>query len=570
MSNTQKNIFTSVAIWLGIIIVWETLVSSKLLSSVFFASPTQIISEFRSYEFLKLLVADSLASLSNIVISVLLGYLLVHFVLFAGVMVPFVHKILLRLNTIIKFLPIPALIPFGILFFGLGVSSKIFIITFSVFIVYFSHVLSILDKEEFAYKALQRSWKISHLQRFWDFVVPIANRLNYRILTNLIIWVVSSSIIVEMILGGDFGFGVRLLQFQQLYQVSKLFAYIAVIVGFGLVTERLLTWFFARLFVDIKKIIAICVLTASILVSGWYFWSQLDRDENPTLITYSAGINLPLMVMTEKYNSLGLELQTVGSGIQAMDALQAKRTFAGGYVDFPNALSGISQNNDLKIVSQVVETKTEPTLFLISKQSITPENFAALNNTSLGYFPNNPLIASGFEFTALGKKSNPRSIKVTSSNDPANLVQSYVAGTVESIIAPEPYITQIEKKTGDKRINPDFSLIQGIQFNSLPLAAFVIDEQQLNDNQIDTLRNDLEQSVVYIRNHTKEGKADDELSSIMEKYEIDRDISLSKYQLNSEIDFKDTEQMINLIKLIDSKSNLKQGEKPTQKQFYLD
>jgi NitT/TauT family transport system permease protein len=568
MTLKTKNFLTSLLIWISIFGFWEVLVKSNLINSIFFAAPSQIAKEFISKDFLQVLAVDSIASLSNIVISLFLGYFIVNFILFWGVLNPLVQRVLLQINTIIKYLPIPALIPFGILFFGLGGSTKIFIITFSVFIVYFSHVISILTKEENSYKLLQKSWKISAWERFWNFVVPISNHLNYRVLTNVIIWVVSSSIIAEMILGGEFGFGVRLLQFQQLYQVSKLFAYIGVIICLGLVGEKLLNWFFARLFWDFKKVLAGVLMACSLLGSGWYVFSKFERNDKPTIITYNAGINLPIMVMVEKYNTLGLELQTVSSGIQAMDALQSKRTFVGGYVDIPNALSGISQNDDLRIVSQVVETKTEPTLFLISKKPITPTNFSGLNNTSLAYFPNNPLVASGFEFTALTKQSNPNSIKVTSSNDPANLVQSYVSGTVDSVIASEPYVTQIENKTGDKRINPDFSLIQGIQFDALPLAAMVVDTEILSDNDEKVLQDDIQKSIVYIREHSKDSFADEELQVIMEKYDIDKKIRLSKYQLNSEVDFKETERMIGFIKLIDSKSGLGKLEKVTKDQFY--
>lgn len=558
----------SLFIWIGIFVVWELLVRGQVLNEVFFASPLDIIREVASRDFLSLFALDSIASISNIIIASLLGYILVYCVIFVGLLNKYLYQLLLQLNVIFKYFPIPALIPFGILFFGISDQAKMFIIVFAVFIVYFSHVINIIQKEETSYYSLQKSWKVSPINRFVHFVFPISNYLNYRILANLIIWVISTSIIVEMILGGEFGFGSRLLQFQQLYQIDRLFAYLVGIILFGLLFEKILTWFFARLYFDGKKNIATTLIVASIVLSVLYQFRNLDFSEGRSIITYKAGLNLPVYVMIEEFNSLDLELQTVSSGVQAMDALQSGKTSVGGYVDMPNALSGISQNGDLRISSQVVETQDKPTLFFISREDVTPSNFGPINGGSVGYFPNNPLIASGFEFTAFTKQANPNTLDIVGSNDPATLVQSFVSDTIDSVIAPEPYISQIENQTGIERVNPDFSLIQGVNFDSLPLAALVMNVSELTIEEAQQLSEDMEDSIDYIRKNTEVSQASGDLIDILTKYGLDEDMVISAFQKNSEVQFEDTERMIDLIKLIDSQSNFEGSKDLVQDDFY--
>lgn len=568
---SRKNILTSLVIWGGLILLWELLVRVGVLNPIFFASPTSIGALAGKGEFWLLFARDSLASLANIIFASVLGYLAVYAVVFLGLQQRYLYQLLLQLNVIFKYFPIPALIPFGILFFGINDAAKIFIIAFAVFIVYFGHVINIIQKEELNYAPLQRSWNISRelgWQRFVHFVFPISNYLNYRVLGNLIIWVVSTSIIVEMILGGEFGYGSRLLQFQQLYQIDRLFAYLLGIVLFGLLFERVLTNFFARLYFDARKILAAVVIAAAVVASVLYQFRSAAIDESRTIVTYQAGLNLPVYVMIEEYNSLNLNLQTVSSGIQAMDALQSGRNPVGGYVDIPNALSGITQNDALTISSQVVETKENPTLFLISNRDVTSNDFSALNDTTVGYFPNNPLIDSGFEFTAFTKQARPQTIDRVGSNDPSTLVQSFVSGTMESVVTPEPFVSQIEKQSGRTRVNPDFSLIQGIDFEALPLAALVLNLDLLTAQEATQLEEDLEASIEYIRTHTVEGRADAELAEILDKYDLDEDMVISQFQTNEEVDFTQTQRMIELIRLIDPNSSFAPADKLTKKEFY--
>lgn len=555
-------------IWLLIFAAWELLVRAGVLNAIFFASPINVLGEFASRNFLALFARDSIASLANIIVASLIGYLLVYIVIFIGLLHKYLFQLLLQLNIIFKYFPIPALIPFGILFFGINDAAKVFIIVFSVFIVYFTHVINIIQKEETTYQTLQQSWKIGTWNRFSQFVFPISNYLNYRVMGNLIIWVVSTSIIVEMILGGEFGFGSRLLQFQQLYQINKLFAYLIGIILFGLMFEKILTWFFARLKFDVKKLIATTLLIAGIVLSIFYQFRNVSYDEENTIITYKAGLNLPIYVMVEEFNNLDFELQNVSSGIQAMDALQSGRTPVGGYVDIPNALSGIDQNDALKISSQVVERQDEPTLFFISSEEVTPSNFGNINGGTVGYFPNNPLISSGFEFTAFTKQANPNTLDIVGSNDPATLVQSFISGTIDSVIAPEPYISQIEKQTGIDRVNPDFSLIQGVDFDNLPLASLVMNTSLLTGEENLQLERDIEASIDYIREHTEGNQADEELQEILTKYGLDEDMIISAYQTNEEVDFEDTERMIDLIKLIDSQNTFNSDSDITKDRFY--
>jgi putative hydroxymethylpyrimidine transport system permease protein len=549
--------------WLFFLVSWEVVVDYKIiLSKAFFASPTQILSEFTRFDFWKVLLIDGANSLSLILVSGFLGYTIASMILLASMYSKTLYKMCLQLDAVWKYVPIPVLIPFGILFFGLGVGSKIFILTFCTLVLYFSHCMKVVEQEESSYKLNQISWKISSLQRFKYFVFPLTNALNYRVWSSLVVWVFGVSIIAEMLLGGTFGLGIRLLQYQQLYQTSRLFAYLVIIIAISFALESILSSFFRRTTPRLLKSISSVLLIVSICSSFIFLaYSNLSLTKERSIITYKAALNLPLMVYAEKYNTLKIKLQFVASGIQVMDTLQASKTDIGGFADMPNVLTGINKNSDLKILNQVAETKDQPTLFMISRKKITIESFTDLASSKIAYFPNNPLIKNGLDFTLFSSGTATSNIEYSSSNDPNSLIQAFNSGKYDSFLGPEPYISNIEKNTDLKRINPKNSLIRGINFSSLPLAALVVNTQQLSETDTQQFRADITKSIDFIRQHSdSDHKATGELKNILSKYEISDQVSLSKYEVGAEIDLENTKNFVRLINLFDSQSNLSEDK----------
>jgi ABC-type nitrate/sulfonate/bicarbonate transport system substrate-binding protein len=198
---------------------------------------------------------------------------------------------------------------------------------------------------------------------------------------------------------------------------------------------------------------------------------------------------------------------------------------------------------------------------MISRKKITIESFTDLASSKIAYFPNNPLIKNGLDFTLFSSGTATSNIEYSSSNDPNSLIQAFNSGKYDSFLGPEPYISNIEKNTDLKRINPKNSLIRGINFSSLPLAALVVNTQQLSEADRQQFRADITKSIDFIRQHSdNDHKATGELKNILSKYEISDQVSLSKYEGGTEIDLENTKNFVRLINLFDSQSNLSEDK----------
>lgn len=539
--------------------VWQSFFYLGYINKAFLPSPLNILEVFFNKSFWLLFAIDLFTTFSNICIGVVIGYFIVYTLLIISFYSSFFAYFIRFINTILKYIPLPALIPIGILFFGLSSAVNIFLVALATFTILLQHNFSLIEKEEKAYEFVRISWVITPWQRFWKFLFPMSNYLGYRVIPTLIIWVLSIEVIVEMILGGKSGIGVRLLQFQQLYKTGELYSYLLLIIGITFLFELVIIQAFSRFIWDIKKATIWIILITLIFVSaGSYLSSFSFFSKKRVIVTYSATANLPLMVYIKKFNSLNFSLVQTGSGLQAMDTLQAGKADIAGFIDMPNALTGIEKNSKLRMVAQLVESPSSPSLFLIGKKVNSLDNLKGLENSIVGYYPNNSLIKSGLDFSLFKSGVNTSNITYTSSNDPLSLVQSIKTGFIESFLGPEPFVSDIENELGISRVNKDKSLVQGVGFKNLPLASLVIDTSKFSESEKKDLLNGINQSIDYIRNSTgSDGRANSELSSILKDYEINQKSVISKYQNYSEIDADETKKLIDLINLYDPNSALK-------------
>ena len=222
------------------------------------------------------------------------------------------QDLLLQLNRVIKYLPPPVIIPISILFFGINDFAKIFVVAFSALVMYLSYLIEILQKDVLGYKGLLVSWSVSPLEKFVKFILPISNFLNYRVIPSLIIWSLGILIITDIILGGQFGFGTRLLQAQQLYQTATLFAYIFLILGSAFLLEKLLINYFSRFKYDLQKKLAGGLIVLAIIASIIFQFQTVAIQiisQKRKITTYKSVVNLPLVVYKEKFNTLNLDLE---------------------------------------------------------------------------------------------------------------------------------------------------------------------------------------------------------------------------------------------------------------------
>jgi|LakMenEpi03Aug12_release.lakeMendotaPanAssembly.Ray.scaffolds.fasta_scaffold40921_4 NitT/TauT family transport system permease protein len=545
--NLSKNIFYNSLIWVLIILFWQVLAGLNLINTNFISSPSGIFSSFFKSGFWQVFGIDFAFSFNRIVVGFGLAFLSSYLLILVGLAFPKGLFLLSRIHSLIKYIPAPVLIPIAILLFGINEQTKIAVIFFTVLVLQLNHLLAIIQKDEQKYSILQKSWRINPIQRFKNFVFPISTFLYYRAIPGLVIWAFSIAIISEIILGGEAGLGVRIIQFQQIYNTDFLYAYLVLILILAFLSEFFLVNFFARFKWDRLKVVSGVVILASIIFSlsfNLYNYSPFENSDFKVL-TYKATANLPLIVYQEKFNrDFNIELEFVGSGLQVMDTLLANKSYLGGYSDMPNVVSGIAKTNDLKLVSQVIEKPTHPNLFFVSKRG-TVEDLSSLNDSKIGYYPNNLIIKQGLDFVLFTKSVRTSSVEYISSNDPNSLNQAYSSDKIDGLLTIEPYATDLEQRTGNKHLNAKETFVKGANFDSLPLAGLVVNQKEISSENLTKFRENLTKSLEFIRQNTDSDlKAIGELREIMQKNDINPDSQLSAYQIGTEINPKDLEILI--------------------------
>lgn len=549
MSKINTRQFLFVFFWVIVILIWQLL--GGLLNSSFFARPDEILSRYFDLNFWKLFTLDFVNTLSRLLIGLATGYVLALAFVFGSVFSSFLQDLLLQLNRVIKYLPPPVIIPISILFFGINDWAKIFVVAFSVLVMYLSFLIEILQKDILGYKELMLSWKVKPVEKFTKFIFPVSNFLNYRVIPSLIIWSLGILIITEIILGGQFGFGTRLLQTQQLYQTANLFAYIFLILATAFLVEKLLIGYFSRFKRDLKKNLAGITILVSLLASIVFQFQTVSAEFSPQkkkMVTYRASLNLPLIVYKEKFNTLNFDLEFVSSGLQAMDSLQAGRAVISGYNDIPNVLAGINKNKDIKILSQTVEKKQQPLLFLITTREASLGDFKNLKNSKIAYYPNNPVIQKGLDFVLLLGGLDTSTVEYISSNDPTSLAQSLASGQVQTLLSLDPYVADSEDKLRIKRLNDKKTAIAGIDAEVLPLAGLAIDSGKVSTSDQREFSEQLDKSIDFIRSNTDSNfKATGELREILKRNQLNENSSIPAFEKNSEIVPKNIANLINLI-----------------------
>ena len=544
---STKKPFFNLLVWLGVLGVWQILAELNFINPNFITNPAGILDSLTEANFWGVFGYDFAFSFNRIVVGFGLAFLTSYFLILISLAIPRGLFLLSKIHLLIKYIPAPILIPVAILLFGISEQTNIAVIFFTILVLHINYLLAILEKDEQKFATLQKSWKLSIWQRFRHFIVPISSYLFYRALPSMVIWAFSIAIISEIILGGEAGLGVRIIQFQQIYNTDYLYAYLVLILILAFLSEFFLVNLFSRFRWDKLKIISGLAVSGSVIFSlafNLYNYNPFQNSDFKVL-TYRAAANLPLIVYQQKFNEdFPIQLEYVGSGLQVMDTLLAGQEYAGGFSDMPNVVSGISKARELKIISQVIEKPDHPNLFFVSKNG-TNDDLSSLNNSRIGYYPNNLIIRQGLDFVLFTKQVRTGSVKFISSNDPNSLNQAYSSGNLEGLLTIEPFATDLEEQTGNQRLNPSETFVRGANFESLPLAGLVVNTDKMSSEDLENFEQNLIRSLNFIRENTDaELKPTGELRDIMQANNLNPKSQLSAYQIDTEIDPKDLETLI--------------------------
>ncbi|MEM1311881.1 MAG: hypothetical protein AAGF07_00245 [Patescibacteria group bacterium] len=548
LNGTVKNFI----FWSLTLLLWELLSVVNLVNHSFFTSPSLILQSVRTTDFLKIFVADLTFSYTRIVIGISLGIIISYLLIFLTTLVPKAHFIISRIQQVLRYLPAPIMIPISILIFGISEQTKIAVISLTTLFLYLNYLIVTINKEERQYQNLQKSWNLTKTRRFKHFILPITLLLSYRIIPSIVIWAFGVGIISEIIVGAEFGFGVRIAQLQQTFRTDFLYTYVVLIIFLAFIFEYTLANYLSRLrWSKLKISCAVLVLLSLLFSIIFSFYNhEMSDSKSFTVFTYRATANLPLIVYQEKFNSeFPIKIKYLGSGAQVMDTILAEKGYIGGYSDMPNVISGAIKSKNLKIVSQIIELPNHPNLFLIS-QSQSVNDLSDTNNQKVGYFPNNPIIKQGLDLFLFNKKVRTSSIEYVTSNDPNSLTQAFSSGDIHTLLMIEPYVTELENIVGKQRLNPDQTLASDSIFNEFPLAGIVINTDFVNSRDQVIFARNLENSIEFIRQNTDERlRARDELRVIMQANNLNPNSQISAYQSGSEIAVDSLNDLINFLKL---------------------
>jgi ABC-type nitrate/sulfonate/bicarbonate transport system permease component len=549
MNKKIKLILISLS-WFLLLLTWQLSDTFSRNNNSFFSSPTQILQVFFTPSYWTQLAPHFWSTSSSLVISFILGFILSHLIFYIFGYFEFGKNFLKQIIQLLKYVPAPVLIPIGILIFGINQQTQLFAITLSFVLLYISFLFNIEEKEENNFHDLQTAWQINYNFKYKNFFFPISNYLNYRAIPSIVIWMLGVAIFCEIVIGLELGLGIKILEYQQFSRTDYLYATILFTMFMAFLLEKTLVLLFARFKLDYLKIIAIIITICSIILSLAFFAQGFfNNTSKEKIVSYKAVVNLPLMVYAEKFNSLDIELDFVSSGILASQTVQFDKARIAGYVDTPNAMGLHAQKPSVIAVSQVVETKTQPVLYFLSQKDLSLNNFQDLNNSKVGYYPNNLLIKQGLDFVFFLNKANTQTIEYTSANDPVILSESLVNGGIDGLLTVEPFATDLEQTLNIERLNPKQSMISNLNFEKLPLGSLILDKEDFKDDELETFLQDINKSIDFIsQNITSDYKPKGDLIQIMQKYGLNSNASIPVFETQKNLDPKNLELLIELIK----------------------
>jgi ABC-type nitrate/sulfonate/bicarbonate transport system permease component len=245
---------------LFLLIIWTVVSNLKHNLLWIFPTPLSILKVFYTHTNLLLshAAATLMETLTGLILSILLGILTAICMDRWKFFQKTVHPFIIVTQTI----PIIALAPLFILWFGYGITAKIFIVTLVCFFPITVNLYDGLQQVSVEYQRLFRAMNASQWQIFRLLKAPSALPSFFTGLKLAVSYSVMAAIIGEW-LGGEKGLGIYMTRATKSYQTAQVFAIILIISVFSLLLyglvvliERLtLKWQFKHLeeYIDTSK-----------------------------------------------------------------------------------------------------------------------------------------------------------------------------------------------------------------------------------------------------------------------------------------------------------------------------
>jgi len=233
----------------GFLFAWETAIRRGMGSEVFFSRPSLIWDELLAYVTGPEIVTDSYATISETllgfglgaVLGVLVGLLVGRYSFFRSVSSPFL--------TALNALPRVALAPMFILWFGIGMESKIYLVASVVFFLVMVATESGIRTIDPDFLMMGRAIGSTERHMFVKIVLPASVPALFSGLKLGAVYALLAAIFGEM-LAADHGWGRKIALGSQSFQPAAVFAVLVVVLVFALalnglmsaIERRLLRW----------------------------------------------------------------------------------------------------------------------------------------------------------------------------------------------------------------------------------------------------------------------------------------------------------------------------------------
>ncbi len=212
---------------ISLIIIWELIIKVLEIEKYIMPAPSDIIKAL--YENFGAMMPHIIATLFESVVGFGIAVLLALILAIIMDLLPMVKKAIYPVFIISQTVPVIALAPLFIIWFGFGALPKIIVV---VIVCFFPIVISISDGLEGVDKDLINHFKLmgaSKLKRFFHLKLPYGIINFFSGLRIAATYSIMGAVIGEW-LGGDKGLGVYMTRARSTYALDKMFAAILVIV----------------------------------------------------------------------------------------------------------------------------------------------------------------------------------------------------------------------------------------------------------------------------------------------------------------------------------------------------
>jgi NitT/TauT family transport system permease protein len=247
--NVPAVILGCAGVVVAFLLLWEWAVAAGMADSVLVGRPSQIATSLRVLVLEKGILGDALATFIGTTVGWVLASIAAIVVAFALASVPYLRAIFDPIFVALNSLPRIALAPIFLLWFGIGMESKIALSASLAFFVVLANTWAGIDSVDDDTLLLSRVLGATRWQRSVKFVIPSAVPGIFTGLELGFIFGMLATIGGEMISGQN-GLGVRLQYFAASFQTNDYFATLLVLVvmatfitwGLRRVRVRLLRW----------------------------------------------------------------------------------------------------------------------------------------------------------------------------------------------------------------------------------------------------------------------------------------------------------------------------------------